>query len=137
GNGDIVSVDYSPDWKRDKDTNVESHTIQRRGDSGYLLSFVNHDKQPGIVPVELSLDSFTLDRTGDVYVWEYIVEDANTFRGTVTEQIARAVYGQSRWRLDQAVQRRVVYAGPYQPNLRLELATEPNILHQLYVTDRP
>ena len=45
GNCTPVPARYSPDWKRDATTQVESYAVQRRGDNGYLLSFIHHGEE--------------------------------------------------------------------------------------------
>lgn len=137
GNCAPVPARYSPDWKGDKGTNLESYAVQRHGDSGTLLSFINHAEARETVPVHLDLDSLNLDRNGHVFVWEYTVEDAMEFEGQVTENLARETYARTGWQLDRMARRRLVFAGPYQKSLDLKLHMEPLILHQLYVTSQP
>jgi hypothetical protein len=137
GNSTTVPVRYSPDWKRDEKTNVESYAVQRQGDDGYLLSFINHDENDSAVAVELELNSFDLPRDGQVFVWHYVVEDAGEYKGIATERVARDVYEQAGWLLDHAAQRTLLYAGPYRDQVAFELDMDPLILHQLYVTSKP
>lgn len=137
GNCAPIPARYSPDWKRDKETNVESYTVQREGDNGYLLSFINHAETKETVPIRLDLDSLSLDRAGRVSVWEYVVENALEYEGTVTESLARKAYAETGWQLDRVTRRRLLYAGPYKKELALEVGMEPLILHQLYVTTEP
>lgn len=137
GNCTLSAVRYHPDWKRSKDTDLESYAVQRQGDDGYLLSFINHAEAPATVPVHLELDSFDLDRTGRVFVWEYVVVDAGEHAGCATERLARSAYARTGWQLDRVAQRRLVYAGPYRDRLDLDLQMAPLILHQLYVTTQP
>ncbi|MBI3922011.1 MAG: hypothetical protein HY318_11390, partial [Armatimonadetes bacterium] len=137
GNCAPVPARYSPDWKRDKETNLESYTVQRDGDKGYLLSFINHAETKEAVPLHLDLDSLNLDRKGRVFVWEYEVENALEYEGIATESLARKVYAQTGWQLDRVTRRRLLYAGPYQKQMALELNMEPLLLHQLYVTTLP
>ncbi len=137
GNCTVAPVGYSPDWKRTKDTTVESYGVQRQGDSGYLLSFINHAEEPAKVPVQLDGDSFELDPGGRVFVWEYAIEDAGEFAGCATEELARSAYAGTGWQLDRVTRRKLVYAGPWRKQLDLDLELEPLLLHQLYVTAQP
>lgn len=137
GNCTTVPVRYSPDWKRDKVTKIESYAVQRGGDPGYLLSFISHEEKPQTLPVELDLDSFKLDRNGPVFVWEYVVENANEYKGVATERLARSVYRNTGWQLDRVTRRRLVYAGPYREKLELGVNMKPLLLYQLYVTSQP
>ena len=137
GNSSPVPARYSPDWKRDKDTQVESYAVRRRGDNGYLFSFINHAEEPQRVAVDLDLSSLGIAPARRVFVWEHIVEDAMEFEGAVTDALGRQVYRDTRWQLDRPTRRRLLYAGPYRADLKLELDMQPLILHQLYVTTQP
>lgn len=137
GNSSPIPARYSPDWRRDKQTQVESYAVQRPDDSGYLFSFINHAEKPQRVPVSIDLGSLNMSTARRVFVWEHIVEDAMEFEGTVTEALARQVYRDTRWQLDRPTRRRLLYAGPYRAELKLELDMQPLILHQLYVTAQP
>ena len=137
GNCRNIALGYSPDWKRDRNTKVESYTVQRNGDKGYLLSFINHAEETERVPVEFELGSLALDRDGPVFVWEYVVADATLFKGRATDGQARRVYAQTGRQLDRATRRRLIYAGPYRASLQFELNMEPLLLHQLYLTSQP
>jgi hypothetical protein len=137
GNCGPVPVRYSPDWKRDKTTNIESYAVQRDGDQGYLLSFNNHAETRTTVPVQIELESLNLDRAGRLFVWEYEVKNALEYEGSVTESLARKVYAQTGWQLDRVTQRKLRYAGPYQKRLDVALDLEPLRLHQLYITTEP
>ncbi|MCC7350922.1 MAG: carbohydrate-binding family 9-like protein [Phycisphaerales bacterium] len=134
GNCDIVPARYSPDWKRDRETKVESYPMQRRGDSGYLFSFISHHPDAVNVPVDLDLRSLNVNTHGQVYIWKYVIENGLEFKGTVTEHLAREAYEKTGWLLDHVTRRELVYAGPYRESLSLNIAMEPLILNQLYVT---
>ena len=136
GNTSPAAGVYTPDWKLDKDTPMESYLTRRPGDPGYLLSFISHEEATRNVPVNIVLDSLDLDRGGTIVVWDHVVADATTFEGRVTEQVVKSVYAQSGWRLDGVTHRRLLYMGPFQENLKLSLRMEPLILHQLYITSQ-
>jgi hypothetical protein len=135
GNSSPVAGSYAPDWKRDKNTQIESYLTRRPGDPGYLLSMISHEETTKDVPVSIDLDSLELDRKGTIVVWDHVVADATRFKGRVTERIVKSVYAQSGWQLDRVTRRRLLYIGPYRSTLELNLSMEPLILHQLYVTD--
>ena len=136
GNATPVAGTYAPDWKRDKETQIESYLTMRPGDSGYVLSLISHEEEPKAIPVTVDLDSLELDRDGVVAVWDHVVADATTYEGRVTEGVARSVYAETGWQVDRAVRRRLLYMGPYQRRVELDLPMEPLILHQLYVTSQ-
>lgn len=134
GNCGIVPARYSPDWKRDKETKIESYPMQRNGDAGYLFSFISHLPQIAEVPVELDLSSLKLDENGQVFVWKYVAANGLEFKGKVTEHVARKIYGQSGWQFDRVTKRELVYAGPYVKMLKLNVSMDPLALNQLYIT---
>jgi len=137
GNCIPVSARYSPDWKRDTTTQVESYAVQRRADNGYLLSFIHHGQQKTTVPVRIELDSLDLDRARCVFVWEYMVENALAYEGVLTEGLARKTYAETGWHLDRVTHRRLVYAGLCRKQLELQLDMTPLQLRQLYITAQP
>ncbi len=137
GNSAAVPARYSPDWKRDKETAVESYAVQRRGDVGYLLSFIDHNDASRVVPVEVDLTSLSLPRDGQIYVWQYAIENANEYKGTVTEGMAREAYTNAGWILDHVTQRKLVYCGPYVDTISIDMSTDPLLLNQLYITSQP
>ena len=137
GNCALVPARYTPDWKLDKETDLESYSVQRQGDRGTLFSFLNHAEAMESVPIRLDMDSLNLDRAGRVFVWEYVVENALEHEGCATESLARKTYAETGWQIDRVTRRRLLYAGPYQQHLELKIAMEPLILHQLYVTTQP
>jgi hypothetical protein len=134
GNCTPVPARYTPDWKRDKETTLESYAVRRRGDAGVLLSFIHHAEARETVPVRIELDGLDLDRTGQVFIWECQVEDGLDYEGLATEDLVRKTYAETGWQLDRVTRRRLLYSGPYRPELELPLDLEPLILHQLYVT---
>ena len=137
GNCRSLPARYSPDWKSDPKTQVESYAVRRYGDHGALVSFINHARTPETVPVQIDLDSLDLDRDGRVFVWEYRIEDGETYTGELTESMARHVYADTGWHLDRVTRRKLVYEGPYRPRLDFRIETEPLILHQFYITTEP
>ena len=137
GNCRAVPARYSPDWKRDDKTHVESFSVQRQGDKGYILSFINHAEKDETVTVQVDLESLNLDQAKQVFVWEYMVENPLEFEGSVTESLARKIYAQTGWQPDRVTRRRLAYAGPYRKQVELKIAMKPLLLHQLYITAEP
>ncbi|MBT3375174.1 MAG: hypothetical protein HN742_31620 [Lentisphaerae bacterium] len=136
GNTSPVSGTYTPDWKRDKDTAVESYLTQRPGDPGYLLSLISHEDAVADIPVTVDLNSLDLSRGNAITIWDHVVADATVFEGRVTERAVKSAYARTGWRLDGVTRRRLLYMGPHQEVLRLNLPMDPLILHQLYITSQ-
>ena len=135
GNSHQVNAVYSPDWKVDPGTKIESYLTQREGDSAYLLSLISHEEEESNTPVTLDLSNLKLGET--IYIWNHWVEDATTFNGTATDAIAGANYAEKGWHLDRVVQRRLEFAGKPGDQLKLDIHLNPLILHQLYITSGP
>ena len=55
GHMDPVNVRYSPDWKRDPNTDVESYAGRREGCGDVVLSFINRGKAAADVQVEIDM----------------------------------------------------------------------------------
>ena len=137
GNCRQVPMRYTPDWKSDKKTQLESYAVQRNSDTGYILSLIDHAEEARTVPVGIELDNLDLNRDGQVFVWKYTVENANTFKGIATADVTREVYRGSGWQLDRATERQLLYAGPYRRQLQFDIEMDPLLLYQLYITDQP
>ncbi|PIY44093.1 MAG: hypothetical protein COZ05_09230 [Armatimonadetes bacterium CG_4_10_14_3_um_filter_59_10] len=137
GNMELIRAEYSPDWTRDKATQVESYLMRRREDSGLVLSLINHNEADANVPVTINLDSLNLPGAGTVHIWEHVIEDAQTFAGIATESHVRQAYQQTGWQLDRVTRRRLVYAGKGTGGISLNLNMQPHILHQLYLSSVP
>jgi hypothetical protein len=137
GNARSVRADYTPDWKNDPDTLLESYVVQRPDDRGRLLSLIDHADESRTVTVTINLADFDFDRDGMVYVIDHAVASAADFKGTVTTPIARRDYRDSGWRHDIVTRRQLLYAGPYADELTLSIDMRPLLLRQLYITDEP
>ena len=137
GNCAPIAARYSPDWKRDAQTKVESYAVKRHGDNGALLSFINHADAKEDVSIRIDLGSLGLDEAERIFVWKYVIENALEHGGTVTESWSRKVYARTGWQLDRVSRRELLYAGPHQKELRFNIKTEPLLLNQLYVTTQP
>ena len=137
GNSHQVNGRYTPDWKTDPETNIESYLTQREDGSGYVLSLISHEERTSDVPVTLDLSGLDLAQGRQVWVWDHQAEDALSYDGLVTERIARTNYKRSGWHLDRVLRRRLLYAGTPGERLALNVTLQPLILHQLTITSLP
>ena len=64
-----VSLDYAPDWKRDRWTEIESHAVRRPDRPDTLLSFINRTAAATNVSVRVSLASLGWMKGTPVNVW--------------------------------------------------------------------
>jgi len=137
GNSHQVNGRYTPDWKTDPKTNIESYLTKREDGAGYVLSLISHEEQTSDVPVTLDISGLKRVTGQQIWVWNHQVEDALEYSGSVTERIARTNYERSGWHLDRVLRRRLLYAGTPGDRLALNATLQPLILHQLTITSLP
>lgn len=137
GNSSPLAGRYSPDWKHDAESQVESYFTRRVGDTGYILSLISHEQARKKIPVTIEFDSLELDKNERLVVWDHVVENAQEYKGRVTERLAKSVYAATGWHLDRVAQRKLLYAGEYLKKMTFDLSMDPLLLHQLYITTQP
>ena len=82
-NGAMVPIDakYSPDWKTDATTEIESHAVRRHDASDCLLSFISRPKSPMDVSVSVDLGSLGFSEGTRINVWrqhlDYLLPGTN------------------------------------------------------------
>ena len=64
-----VALDYAPDWKKDRWTEIESHAVRRPDGPDTLLSFINRTAGKTNVSVRVSLASLGWKPGAPVNVW--------------------------------------------------------------------
>ena len=136
GNCAPVAANYAPDWKKDRETNVESYFVKRNL-GGHILSLISHDNEKRRCSIRVELDTLDLDPAKPVCVWGYRVEDASTFEGISTERFARQTYLETGWRLDLVTRPEIRYFGAYRKTLDLDVDLEPLQLYMLSVGNSP
>jgi hypothetical protein len=146
GNASPVRANYSPDWRKDPETLLESFLFRRRDDRGYVFSLIHHAPEQAKgkpadkaakVSVSLDLAGLDLDKNKRLVVWAHEIEDASSFEGKCRACDVRKTYAETGWVMERAVRRRLVYEGPWREKLEVELEMTPAILYQLYLTDMP
>ena len=113
GNASPVAGAYTPDWKSDKETHIESYLTQRPGDPGYLLSFISHEEALTTVPVTIDLESLAPGPRGHDHRPGPRGRRRNGYEGRVTERVTKSTYRETGWSLDRVTRRRLLYMGPY------------------------
>ena len=70
--GNLLPIDarYSPDWKRDRHTQVESHAVRREDGRDVLVSFINRAAATNDIPVSVDLGSLGFADGERLNVWE-------------------------------------------------------------------
>lgn len=137
GNCHQVDARYTPDWKTDARTGIESYLTQREGDPARILSLISHEKVGREVPVTMDVGGLGLRPGRPLWVWSYRAENPAGFQGTATERLVRANYRRAGWHLDRVLRRRLLWAGAPGQRLAVNVAMEPLNLDQLVITTVP
>lgn len=69
GNADPVDVHYTPDWKSDPETNVESYAMRRLGTDDILVSFINRNRTAVSQEFTLDLASLKFPEEQRINIW--------------------------------------------------------------------
>ncbi len=129
-----VNMDYSPDWKKDASTNLESYPM-RRETGEYLLSLINNEEKAGTFEVKVNLNSLELDKNRNIAVWAYRVENALEFKGQTSEKASRKIYRETGWKMDMVARPELLYLGKYTGELTLKMPLNPLELTVIEITD--
>lgn len=76
-----IALEYAPDWKKDRGTEIESHAVKRPDGPDTLLSFINRAAVTTNVPVRVSLASLGWAAGTPVNVW-MLMPRRNPEKGT-------------------------------------------------------
>ena len=68
GNAEPIKVSFTPDWKRDPNTDVEAYALRRSNSNDCLLSFINRGNAKDL-PVTIELDSLGFADNERVNIW--------------------------------------------------------------------
>lgn len=86
-NGAMIPINakYSPDWKNDPKTEIESHAVRRHDAKDVLLSFISRPKSSTDVPVRIDFGSLGFEPGERVNIWRQHVD--YLLPGTNSEEI--------------------------------------------------
>ncbi len=68
GNAEPVKVNFTPDWKRDPDSDVEAYAIRRSHSQDCMVSFINRGDKKDL-PVTIELDSLGYRKNTRLNIW--------------------------------------------------------------------
>jgi len=109
GNTLPLNVKYTPDWKVDAATEVESHAVQRSDSSDVMLSFINRNKKAVDIPV--TVDLATLQLKGRINIWKISYSD-NFFKHVLSDNELKNNYRNHHWSDLSALARpQLIYSG--------------------------
>ncbi|MBN1445344.1 MAG: hypothetical protein JW957_04465, partial [Candidatus Omnitrophica bacterium] len=135
GNLNTVKIDYSPDWKKDTATNLESYPM-RRATGEYLLSFINNEEKTKTFDIKINLNTLKLDKNRNITVWGYRVANALEFKGQTSEKVSREIYRKTGWKMDLVAEPELLYLGKYTNDITLKIPLNPLELTVLEITDK-
>ncbi|MBN1445683.1 MAG: hypothetical protein JW957_06215, partial [Candidatus Omnitrophica bacterium] len=129
-----VNIKYSPDWKKDSSTKIESYPMRR--DTGeYLLSLINNEDKAKTFEVQINLSSLELDKNRNITVWGYRVANALEFKGQTSEKVAREIYRKTGWKMDLVAEPELLYLGKHTNDITLKMPLNPLELTVIQITD--
>ena len=70
GNLFPMNAKYTPDWKTDARTEVESHSMKRADATDVVLSFISRKAGTNDIPVEVKLESLGFRPTDRIAIWK-------------------------------------------------------------------
>lgn len=114
GNADPVDVHYTPDWKSDPETNVESYAMRRLGTDDILVSFINRNRTAVSQEFTLDLASLKLPEEQRINIWAMPVKRYGKDRKEyfLSNRDYRELYRKNNWQGGFIGAPELVYSGP-------------------------
>lgn len=137
GNENPVNAQYTPDWRKDVNCQIESYSMRRLDDNAVILSFINYAADNPQQPIEINADTLGLDKNKPLYVTRYQVKDANQYKGFASEKAVKENYANGLWSLDTVTAPQFVYAGDFQSKLDLKVKLPSHVLVMLVISNDP
>ena len=140
GNATNINAKYSPDWKKDSNTQLETYCTKRQYGGDIIFSLINRSKDNN-ADVNIDLKSLGIPLEKKVYIWEYRVDKCvynlpNTY--VLGGKERRENYRLHRWREGLAVEPKLVYSGALMENFKHTFTElEDGTFRQLVITTVP
>ena len=114
GNADPVDVHYTPDWKSDPETNVESYAMRRLGTDDILVSFINRNRTAVSQEFTLDLASLKFPEEQRINIWAMPVKRYGKDRKEyfLSNRDYRELYRKNNWQGGFIGAPELVYSGP-------------------------
>ncbi len=125
-----VALRYSPDWKCDAETAVESYAMSRKPGDELVLSLINRNPASDRVAVEIDLARFA---GKPVMIYSYAVEADRAPREPLGKEEDRQYYRANAWRGNLLAAPELLYRGPAPTGFRHTLSIPPHHMAQLVV----
>ena len=130
-----VDARYSPDWKKDPATPVESYSVRRRHTDDILISFVNRKIQVCQLPITVELDSLGFPADARINVWAMPTQCKAEKEYVLSDTESRDNYQKYGWCERIVSAPKLIYSGNASGILHHEFTdVSPNQLVQLVIT---
>lgn len=138
GNADPLNAVYTPDWKKDPGTKIESYAVRRRDSSDVLMSFINRTGKTGDVPVSVDLASLGFKPAERINIWGMKVDKDTEPRYTASDAEWKAARDKQHWLGGLVTAPELLYSGPAAGTWRETVKSlADNQLYQLLITPSP
>jgi hypothetical protein len=133
-----VGARYTPDWKNDPKTTVESYAVRRLNSNDILLSFLNRSGKTTDIPVKLELNSLGFAKGTRINIWAMCTRCKGGQNYLLSDAESRANYKEFGWSERTISNPKLIYSGIAEKVLNHTFAKVPaNSLVQLVITPSP
>jgi hypothetical protein len=131
-----AEADLNPDYRRDRLTQVEAHTLRSPGAG--IISVISHLPQAEEVEVSADTAKLGLDPKRPVYVWLYRMNDIREAKPAYPMPLTRKLHQETGWGLDNPARPALldIIEKPG-PRVGARYAFDPELLNMLVFTNSP
>ncbi len=137
GKSSIVDLKYTPDWKSDSKTDLETYCIRRDSGGEIIFSAINRAAQVRNAVVEMEIP----EKGRNIQVWEYRIDrydDKSPSRYVLGEKDIRRNYRHYRWREGLVTTPVLIYQGINPGRLKHTFTNfAPGELRQIVISRSP
>ncbi len=136
--GDATPIDpeYSPDWKRDPSTEVESYAVRRVGCSDILISVINRGSHKADIPFSINLGTLGFYPEARINIWGTAIDSAG--RPPIADRTLREYYRKDYIRRDMITSPQLLYSGPVSKPFKYNISNlDVDKLFQFVITASP
>ncbi len=138
GNADPVDAVYTPDWKKDSKTEIESYIMRRRNSSDVLMSFINRTGKTADIPVDIDLRTLGFDSSRQINIWGMKIDQDTVSRYVASDTEFREARRDQDWLGGLISAPELLYSGAPSQTLKHVISNlENNRLYQFVVTASP
>ena len=134
GNREVIDAEYSPDWKKDSKTKIESYVVRKNQGDEVIFSFINRNPHKKQIPISIDLASINIKMGSPVYIWEYSIDNIEAPRQALTQKENMDIYQKYRWRENLITAPRLLYSGPAKEKFNAILHIAEGNMSQIVVS---